>query len=289
MADVAPELLQRIQEAFNGYVEGNGIITRIRGKPRATQTDVHKYAEELGKMLSKAYMDVLTEDALPNGTLYRNIAERIIPPMLKEVHGSVVDFAVAVQSVIDKADGLGIGAVAPDFPELRVMGLVEKASNPLAEYAEQIRWLGEPVINNAEAFVDDFVRENARTRAQMGFKTSITRTVAPKCCEWCDRIGGVYEYGREPKDVYLRHEYCRCIVTFKNDRTLQNVWSKRIWKDSEDDTQLAIDMRARDQAVDAYAQLTGKTRTSARDTLVNLSTDAINKEITKLRKKVGTR
>lgn len=304
MADVAPELLEQIKRLVDEKAAASKIISDLPYKARLSQKDVHRYAEEVGRILSESYLEVLTEGNLPNGTLYRNIAERILSQTLREAHGNIMDFAETVQTVLDEANNLGVNSVLPDFPEERVRGLIDKASNPLATIEEQRRWLGEPVINNAESFADDFIKENARTRARMGLKTTITRVVAPGCCEWCDRLGGVYEYGEEPKEVYERHEYCRCMVTFQSGRTSQNVWSKTVWESSPDEierridstgrveasrgeVQAALDTAARDQAVDELAKVLGIGKQRARDYAKNMTVAEIEKDIAKRRRSLS--
>lgn len=304
MADVAPELLEKITRAVERKASASKVITELPYKAKLSQKDIHKYAEEVGRILSESYLEVLTEGNLPNGTLYRNIAERILSQTLREAHGNIMDFAETVQSVLDEANNLGVNSVLPDFPEERVRGLIDKASNPLATIEEQRRWLGEPVINNTEAFADDFIAENARTRARMGLKTTITRVVAPGCCEWCDRLGGVYEYGEEPKEVYERHEYCRCMVTFQSDRTSQNVWSKTVWESSPEEIErridstgrvetsqgevkAALDVAARDQAVDELAKVLGIGKQRARDYAKNMTVSEIEKDIANRRRSLS--
>lgn len=304
MADVAPELLEQIKQAIDRRASVSRVINDLPSKSRLSQKDIHRYAEEVGKILSESYLEVLTERNLPNGTLYRNIAERILSQTLRDAHGEVMSFAEIVQTAIDEANELGISSVMPDFPDDRVRGLIDKASNPLATIEEQRRWLGEPVINNTESFADDFIQANAQTRARMGLKTTITRIVAPGCCEWCDRLGGVYEYGEEPKEVYQRHEYCRCMVTFQSDRTSQNVWSKRTWESSPEEIERRVDasgrvvrsvnetrsmaeVAARDQAVDALAKILNIGKQQARDYAKDMTVQEIEWDITKRRRSLS--
>lgn len=304
MADVAPELLEQIKQAIDRRASVSSVINDLPSKSRLSQKDIHRYAEEVGKILSESYLEVLTERNLPNGTLYRNIAERILSQTLRDAHGEVMNFAEIVQTAIDEANELGISSVIPDFPDDRVRGLIDKASNPLATIEEQRRWLGEPVINNTESFADDFIQANAQTRARMGLKTTITRIVAPGCCEWCDRLGGVYEYGEEPKEVYQRHEYCRCMVTFQSDRTSQNVWSKRTWESSPEEIERRVDasgrvvrsvnetkymaeVAARDQAVDALAKILNIGKQQARDYAKDMTVQEIERDITKRRRSLS--
>ena len=304
MADVVPELLEQIRQAVDRRASASQIINDLPYKTKLSQRDIHRYAEEVGRILSESYLEVLTERNLPNGILYRNIAERILSQTLREAHGDVMNFAEIVQTAIDAANELGINSVIPDFPDGRVRGLIDKASSPLSTLEEQRRWLGEPVVNNTESFADDFIAENARTRARMGLKTTITRIVAPGCCEWCDRLGGVYEYGDEPKEIYQRHEYCRCMVTFQSDRTSQNVWSKTVWESSPDEIERRIDsagrveasqgevkaaleVAARDRAVDELAGLLNKGTKYARDYAANMTVAEIERDIAKRRRSLS--
>ncbi|MCF0230660.1 MAG: hypothetical protein HUJ76_13325, partial [Parasporobacterium sp.] len=52
--------------------------------------------------------------------------------------------------------------------------------------------------------------------------------MAGNCCDWCSSLAGIYEYGTEPKDVYKRHDSCRCTVTFKSEKSgYRNVFSRK--------------------------------------------------------------
>ena len=100
---------------------------------------------------------------------------------------------------------------------------------------EALIWLREPIINNSEAFFDDFIRENAKFRNDVGLKATLTRTAESNCCSWCAALAGTYEYGNAPDDIYRRHEFCRCTVTYQSERMSQNVWSKRQWESSQEE------------------------------------------------------
>lgn len=229
-ADIVPALLADVQTRFNSLVGINPtlqhIATRIE-KGTASMADIHRYSEEVGKALAKSYGSVLKAGVLPNDTMYYNIATRLLDDGLRRNHALVSEIARRIQSIVDEADGLGIGAVMPDYPAERIAGLAAKTAD--LKIDEAVKWFGEPVINNSEAFSDDYMRANARARAEMGLKTTITRVVRSTACEWCAAMAGTYEYGREPPDVYRRHESCRCDVTYRSSRSRvqQNVWTKR--------------------------------------------------------------
>lgn len=46
-------------------------------------------------------------------------------------------------------------------------------------------------------------------------KEQIVRQMLRNCCDFCRKLAGVYEYGTEPQEVYMRHDNCRCLVTHR--------------------------------------------------------------------------
>lgn len=242
MADAAIELLARIRADFERRVEQDAALRRVAERIRngtAAQSDAHVYAEHIGTALSAALRDNLTEERLPNGTLYWNIAARTIRPMLENNHRLANDVASEIQQLLDAAQGVGLAPIPAPLPSERIRGLVDKAVR--AETHEEMRrWLGEPIVNCTESFVDDFVQTNAEARYRSGLSPKIVRTAAPGCCAWCEALAGTYDYAdvRSGSEVYRRHEYCRCTVTFSSGGKYQSVHSKR-WYDDEREARVA--------------------------------------------------
>lgn len=87
---------------------------------------------------------------------------------------------------------------------------------------------GEPFRNFCHSFYDEFVEQNVAFRHRAGVKSLIIRRNLGGCCDWCQNLAGIYVYGEEPKDVYRRHDSCRCLVTSKFEgQGYQDVWSKK--------------------------------------------------------------
>lgn len=236
--DIVPELNAQIAESFQNRIESDRQLKRIGNRVRdgtATLVDAHDYAERIGENLSAALQQVIVPSALPNETLFYNIALRTVVPALRNNYNLVNLTAAAIQKILDSKMNIGLNAVKADFPQGRVDGLVDKMTADGVEIGQALTWLGEPIINNSEAFFDDFVVANAKFRQQSGMEATITRNVAPNCCAWCAALAGTYEYGTEPKDVYRRHEFCRCTVTFASGRTRQDVWSKKQWQSTPEE------------------------------------------------------
>ena len=303
--DVVPELNARIEASFDGYVMRDRQLSQISNRIRdgtATLKDAHAYAERLGEDLSRALVSNLTVDTLPNGTLYYNIAQRTIIPGLQNNYALVNDAAELIQKAIDQKSKIGLGVIRADFPLERINGLIDKITQDTVPVDMVIRWLQEPIVNNSEAFADDFVRSNASFRSKAGLKSTITRIADPKCCDWCAALEGKYEYGKEPADIYRRHEFCRCVVTFQSEKTSQNVWSKREWQTSEQElerrksannpTGLSVDERLevirqiqRDQEISDYQKRTGYARATARAATRSKSPDQIEAEIKRIQER----
>lgn len=237
-ADVVPVLNERIERSFRTNMLRDRRIAQISKRIRdgtAIFIEAHDYAERIGENLSRSFLSNLTEDALPDGRLYYNIANRTVVPALQVNHITINEAAEEIQNAIDLKNGIGLKSVRADFPKERIQGLIDKMTADGITLIEAQSWLKEPLINNLEAFVDDFIKENAKVRSNAGLKTTITRIAAPGCCDWCDALAGTYEYGSEPQDVYRRHQFCRCTVTFQSKKTSQDVWSKKIWQSSEEE------------------------------------------------------
>lgn len=133
-ADIVPELYEKLHAEFEQNIKRNQRIQSFLKKgDKASQKEVSLYSAELGGCVSDALGTVLTEDNLPNGKLYWNIAQRTIIPLLKEAYEMVMAAAEAVQKREDKALGINIRPIRPEFPEERAKGLIDK----LIEYKEE--------------------------------------------------------------------------------------------------------------------------------------------------------
>lgn len=234
MKDAVPELLEQIREKYREAAEADPQRTAVRrriGEKTSDMADIHAYAEGTGHALSGALTDVLTPENLPDGKLYYNIASRTITPMARQGYEEICEAAEEIQAIRDERDGVHLKAVPADWPEDRVNGLADKAAD-----AEDFRkWLEEPVVNLCESIADSFIRNNAEFRYKSGMSPKIRRDGGANCCEWCADLEGVYDYPNVPKDIYRRHEHCRCVVTYENGRDRQNVWTKERWQADPDE------------------------------------------------------
>lgn len=215
MTDVAPELLERIRKTFGTFQAGDSKLWEMYWEIRdgkANYETVNHYAIRLGELLSDALRKEISADTLPDGRMYYNIAERVLGPLLENNHELVADAAEAAQNAMNAAAGLGLKAVRPTLNQSRVDGLIDKVSS--YENFEDAAWvLDEPVVNFTQSVVDDAIRENVAAQARAGLSPTVKRIAESGCCSWCSNLAGTYEYPVD-RDVYRRHERCRCLVLF---------------------------------------------------------------------------
>lgn len=304
--DVVPVLNEKIQTSFQSNMLKDRRIRQISNRIRdgtATFKDGHDYAERLGENLSRAFLSNLNENTLPDGRLFYNIANRTVVPALHTNYDIINEAAEQIQSIIDEPLGIGLKSVKADFPESRIHDLINKMTEDGILLENALIWLGEPIINNCEAFFDDFINSNAKFRNDVGLKATLTRIAEPGCCKWCASLAGTYEYGKAPEDIYRRHEFCRCVVTYQSERKSQNVWSKRQWESTKEEidrrknvgtnkSSISANERisqaeqlARDAVISDFQKATGYSRASARNSTRNKNPEEIIREVNKIKER----
>lgn len=257
--DIVPELLQKIQDDFKKAVSADESIRKFLQKIRdgtATMDETSLFARNLGDILAEILKKDITQDILPDGRMYYNIAERTIKPMLMNNYELTNEAAKMVQKAIDQANGIGLNAMSGTFPEERVETLVGAISEEEIEWQEVARRMDEPVRNISQSFLDDFTERNAGFRHAEGMDVMIVRKLQGGACAWCRNLAGSYRYEETPSDVYRRHDNCRCTVTYHSGRYRQNVWTRKSWSSDIKDLEKRKSLRL---------ELTRNTREQARN------------------------
>lgn len=228
--DVLPSILQEVQERFERDFGKSEIVRNafatLKAK-KATYKTANEFAIEVGEILSKTLGASLSADKLPDGKMYYNIAQRLLTDVLGRNHELVSGYASDVQKNLNDEAKIGLKVQVPELNQDRIAGIVNRFSSE--ENFEDVSWLlGEPIVNFTQSIIDDTIRKNAEFHHQSGLQPEIIRKSYFHCCEWCQEVQGNYKYPRVPKDVYRRHQHCRCIVDYdpKSGKT-QNVWTKK--------------------------------------------------------------
>lgn len=234
--DIVPELLEKIQQEFQNNTAKSKIlkakIQALKAR-KATHLDSNEFAVEVGKILADIFKNEISADNLPDGRMYYNIAKRLIDSNLKINYDLVSDYSTNVQDLLNKKSNISLKSMKPELNQDRIDGIINKIS----EYDdfEKGKWLlDEPVKNFTQSIVDDTIKTNADFQYKAGLTPKIIRKEVGNCCPWCKAVVGVYEYPDVPKDIYRRHQRCRCTVDYvPGNGKKQDVWSKK-WKDIDE-------------------------------------------------------
>ena len=256
--DVLPSILKEVQERFERDFGKSEIVRNafaaLKGK-KATYKTANEFAIEIGDILSKALGTSLSADKLPDGKMYYNIAQRLLTDVLGRNHELVSGYTSDVQKDLNQEAKIGLKVQVPELNLDRIAGIVNRFSSE--ENFEDVSWLlGEPIVNFTQSIIDDSIRKNAEFHHQSGLQPEIVRKSYFHCCEWCQEVQGNYKYPRVPKDVYRRHQHCRCIVDYDpKSGKIQNVWTKKISNKSSDELEnrkrINADVRDNNRKADA--------------------------------------
>lgn len=214
--DIVPELIENINNAFRKNCIRDVEMRKLSEKAAdgaATYSDAYKYAESIGTARANAFKSEVSSDVLPDGRMYYNIASRVMEDSLTTDHEMVANFAQQVQEAINKNAGISLKAQKADLDEDRIDGFVQRLSRE--EDYDKASWLlNEPIKTHARSVVDDTVKKNAAFQHKAGIKVQVKRDAASDCCKWCDSLVGDYTYPGVPREVFARHDNCRCSLDY---------------------------------------------------------------------------
>lgn len=218
MSDIVPELKKKIDKTFDELVEADeslsGLIEKI--KTQGTWDDAQSCASKIGQHRSRAFLQNISSDILPNGQMYYNIANRIIPPVLQSDYDLISEVCMEVQEQVNEEARIGIRAQQADLNTDRIDGIVNRISS---EPFDDVKWLLDaPIENFMRSVVDDHVEKNADFHYKSGLNPVIKRTTDGKCCKWCSHHAGTFPYKPDmDREVFRRHENCGCLVAYYPD------------------------------------------------------------------------
>ena len=230
MEDITPDLIDKVKAEFRNEYKNSakiqGLLDAVQNGT-ATYEQAQTYSLEVSRLIGRAYEKHISSAVLPDGKLYYNIASRLVPETLDENYRLVADYAKAVQENLNIRAGLKIKAQVATLDVERVDGIVELAASG-EQYDDVAQKLTNAFDTYTQSIVDETIRRNVEFQGRAGLRPTVRRRSTGRCCAWCRALVGEYEYPDVPKDVYRRHESCRCSVLFDpGDGRKQNVWSKR--------------------------------------------------------------
>lgn len=244
--ELTEELAGQIQRRFRQLMSHNLDIQKITKKIRAgkaSQRDVAKYADFVGKAGSAAMKQVLHLDALPDATMYEEIARDTITPVMDDMWGWVNTRAAEQLRATDATKGINIGIRTGFEPTRRINEVVSMMAGQTTQEALD-NAMTDPVITTARKYYDDFMMENADLRQSLGYDIIVTRiyddrglhfgTKYAKPCQWCLQRQGTFPLAEaHARGVFNRHDGCSCIIIYDTpDKTqVQTDWTRNEWAD----------------------------------------------------------
>lgn len=241
--DLTKELAGKIQTRFRQIMSHNESIQRITKLIRAgkaTQRDVSDYADFVGKAGSASMKQVLHLDALPDATMYEEIAKDTITPVMEDMWGWVNTRAAEQLRATDAAKGINLGIRTGFKPERRIQEVVDMMAGQTSQVALD-NAMTDPVISTSRKFFDDFQMENADLREKLGYDALVVRQYDDKGlhdrktpCAWCLAREGRFSMAEaHALGVFNRHPGCGChIEVIYPDRTeVQTDWTRNEWSE----------------------------------------------------------
>lgn len=215
------------EAVFNELYAKDAKVQRLIEKlmKSATYEDANQYAIKIGEILS----NTINQTGALSGELTADEVRSIIDPALKNNYQLASDAAGYAQEAANQKAGIGLKSVKPELRQDRVDGIVTEIADK--GYDNIIAAIEDQIINLSQSAIDDTVKANADFQYNSGLSPKIIRKTSGKCCEWCNNLAGTYSYPDVPKDVYRRHNNCRCTVEYDpgdGKKKRQDVWSK-VW------------------------------------------------------------
>ena len=268
MSDFGQTLLSDISKRFNANLRADKKIRQLARKVRDSTdyNDASQYASRLGELLSEA-MNAETVDL---SFMSEEVARELLFPLLEGDYDLVCEAVEAVQKNMYSSLETGLNVALPELDTNRIEGLVKKIAS--YDTFEEARWLiDEPIVNYSMSVVDQGMRDNAKKASGVGFTAKIVREPEPfglksrkigrktytyrVPCKWCSSLAGKWDYEDAPDDVYKRHAFCRCTVTYTIDGSRQDVYSKRMWSESDASAKVQQVREAEQRDAEDYARL----------------------------------
>ncbi|MDR0852360.1 MAG: hypothetical protein LBN36_07680 [Clostridiales Family XIII bacterium] len=235
--DIVPELWEKINSTFMTSLRSDAELLRIYHQIKggsATHLETQEFSFQVAKLTADALAKNILPGTLPNDTMYWNIAQRILAPLIGKSHDIVMAAARQIQASLNTAAGLGLKPITPELDNEIVNGLMNSASNAKG-YEEVKAAIGEPVENTIRHFANDFIKANADFHARAGLDPKIARYSRgdAKVCAWCRGLTYSGNYDDRPDEIFRRHSYCRCIVLYtpSKDAKVQDVTTKKEYND----------------------------------------------------------
>lgn len=170
-------------------------------------TDSAQCSQILSTILGKELAKHILEIGIGEGR------SEVCQQLLKDHFDKVSRNFGRAQGNQDRGKGIDLGTVTPEFPAERAKQVSDSLDDPTVSDSTIQRRCQGAVTNVAKSMHDDFVKENARVRNDLGLKPIIER-FGSMPCKWCADVAGKYRFGEQPDDIFRRHDNCNCTIIY---------------------------------------------------------------------------
>ena len=209
-AQASAEHYRRMRAELDRRLSLDPELRRLSGRIRdgkADFSDTAAYSEIVSHHIGIIMQENVGTITNPLGKQY------VCEALLKDHYEAINDVLGEVQVSLDEKLNIHLNPVKPKFPAERVTQVAHALEDPTVPQKVIKRRAKAPVTNVAMSYHDDYIKENAKIRAKLGMKPTITR-YGSGCCKWCSEVAGKYRFGEQPKDVFRRHDNCNCTIIY---------------------------------------------------------------------------
>lgn len=205
------EEIKTLVDEFNRKVSLDPEIRSVMQKIRNQDADFSDTSRMFWRRseLLRNYLQGIVLD-LPAGA-----REQLCTALLNAGYNETNEVMQSVQQALDEPQGIHLNPVLPKRPNERIHTVAHALEDPTVPDEKIVRRAGAPVANVQMSFHDRYIEENAKIRAKLGMKPTITR-YGSGCCQWCADVAGRYKFGEQPKDIFRRHDNCGCVIIYDN-------------------------------------------------------------------------
>lgn len=205
------EEIKALVNEFNRKVSLDPEIRSVMQKIRNQDADFSDTSRMFWRRseLLRDYLQGVVLD-LPAGA-----REQLCTALLNAGYNETNEVMQSVQQAQDEPQGIHLNPVLPKRPAERIHTVAHALEDPTVPDDKIVRRAGAPVANVNMSFHDKYIEENAKIRAKLGMKPTITR-YGSGCCAWCSAVAGRYRFGDQPKDIFRRHDNCGCTIIYDN-------------------------------------------------------------------------
>lgn len=234
MSDISSKLLELIIADIISNKSKLEKYQNLLKNNNASYKEADDYAVALGEITKAAFDNNVNSAVLPNGRMYYNIANSIIPKVLQSNFTDINKYCQEVQKLFNDNKGLTFNPVNVNINNDRLKGLIQSIADA-ENYDKVSKQFTESLINYGQAVVTDNIKANADFQYKTGKVLPVIRRMSTgKCCKWCTSLVGTYKYTPDMDTaVFRRHANCRCLVEYDNGAGVyQNVHNKKLYNKS---------------------------------------------------------